>query len=84
LHCDHDLYIMQRTGTDRQRGLLFVLNNSGRWNGSEVITQWPNKELIPLAWNGQGATAPMNKWTNADGVCDVWAPPRGYAVYIPQ
>ena len=85
LYCDHDLYIMQRGGTDRQRGLLFVLNNSGGWNGREVTTPWPNKELVPLAWNGRGASAaPMNKWTNKDGVSDLWAPPRGYAVYIPQ
>jgi alpha-amylase len=85
LYCDHDLYIMQRTGADRQRGLLFVLNNSGNWNGREVTTSWSNKELMPLAWNGKGTTsAPMNKWTNRHGVSDLWAPPRGYAVYIPQ
>jgi alpha-amylase len=85
LYCDRDLYIMQRTGSDTQRGLLFVLNNSGDWNGREVATQWSNKAFVPLAWNGRNnTTAPINKWTNGDGVSDFWAPPRGYAVYIPQ
>jgi len=85
LYCDHDLYIMQRMGTDTQRGLLFVLNNGGNWDGREVTTQWSNKAFVPLAWNGKNpTTAPINKWTNGNGACDFWAPPRGYAVYIPQ
>jgi alpha-amylase len=85
VYCDHDLYIMERRGTDQQRGLLLVLNNSGDWNGRQVTTTWSNKELIPLAWNGRGTSAaPVNKWTDGDGVADLWAPPRGYAVYIPQ
>lgn len=85
LYCDNDLYIMQRTGSNTKRGLVYVLNNSGEWNGHEVTTQWANKEFITLAWNGRNITAsPENKWTNENAVSDFWAPPRGYAVYIPQ
>jgi alpha-amylase len=85
LYCDSDLYIMQRTGNDTQMGLVFVLNNSGRWNGREVITKWSNKEFTALAWNGRNTNAPPeNKWTNGNGASDFWAPPRGYAVYVPQ
>ena len=83
LHCDHDLYIMQR-GSQSQRGLVFVLNNGGEWSGKQVATGWPNKEFIPVAWNGKTDAAPENKWTNENSVSDFWAPPRGYAVYIPQ
>ena len=85
LYCDNDLYIMQRTGNETQSGLVFVLNNSGRWNGREVVTQWPEKQFVPLAWNGRNTNdAPENKWTNGNGSSEFWAPPRGYAVYIPR
>ncbi|HET6996547.1 MAG TPA: alpha-amylase domain-containing protein [Chitinophagaceae bacterium] len=85
LYCDSDLYIMQRSGNDSHSGLVFVLNNSGRWNGREVTTQWAGKEFNPIAWNGKNTiNAPENKWTNGSGVSDFWAPPRGYAVYVPR
>jgi alpha-amylase len=84
LHCDNDLYIMQRTGNETQSGLVFVLNNSSRWNGREVVTQWTEKQFVPFAWNGRNTNdAPENKWTNGSGASEFWAPPRGYAVYIP-
>jgi len=85
LYCDHDLYMMQRTGSDERKGFVFVLNNGGVWNGKQVITQWISKEFKPLAWNGRDTpNAPENKWTDGDGVAEFWAPPRGYAVYVPQ
>ncbi len=84
LYCDSDLYIMERTGNETQSGLVFVLNNIGRWNGSS-FTQWPLKHFEPLAWNGNNTNdAPENKSTNEHGATDFWAPPRGYAVYIPR
>jgi alpha-amylase len=85
LYCDQDLHMMQRTGNDTHRGLVYVLNNSGAWQGRQVTTRWPGKEFIALAWNGRDANlAPANKWTDGNGVSDFWAPPRGYAVYVPQ
>jgi alpha-amylase len=79
-----DLYIMQRPGDRNQRGLIFVLNNGGAWNGSWVQTGWHNTHLLPTAWRGRNdLTQPQEKWTNESGWAELWAPPRGYAVYVP-
>src|SRR5215469_10777285 len=84
LYCDDDLYIMQRPGWQNQRGLVFVLNNRGSWNGAAVRTQWQNTNLTPVAWRGHDLGQPVTKRTGPDGSADFWAPPRGYAIYIPQ
>ena len=85
LHCDDNLYIMQRCGTANQKGLVFVLNNSADWNGTSVTTQWPDTKFIPLAWRGKdNADTPGDKSTDSSGSSDFWAPPRGYVVYIPD
>ena len=35
------------------------------------------------AWRGRNdLTMPEEKWTNESGWVDLWAPPRGYAVYL--
>ena len=82
LHVDRDLYIMQRGGTDAQSGLVLVLNNRGEWNGHAVRTQWPNRTLRPRAWRGRDDLGtPETKQTDGEGWTDLWAPPRGYAVY---
>jgi alpha-amylase len=74
---------MERAGNETQSGLVFVLNNSGHWNGREVVTKWPLKQFVPLAWNGNNINdTPENKSTNENGAAEFWAPPRGYAVYI--
>jgi alpha-amylase len=85
LHLDDDVYIMQRIGWGKQKGLIFVLNNRGNWNGSRVQTQWQNTRFVPVAWRGRDDTGvPEEKWTQEDGWADFWAPPRGYAVYTPE
>ena len=85
IYCDDDLYIIQRHGNGTQPGLILVLNNSGRWDGREVITQWASTKFIPLAWRGKdNADTPEEKWTNGHAAGEFWAPPRGYAVYVPQ
>jgi alpha-amylase len=84
LYCDDDLYIMQRRGNDEQKGLVFVLNNSARWNGRHVDTQWASTRFVPLAWRGRdNADTPEEKWTDQLGVSEFWAPARGYVVYVP-
>ncbi|MGH2566666.1 MAG: alpha-amylase domain-containing protein [Ginsengibacter sp.] len=84
LYCDDDLYIMQRRGDGDQKGLVFVLNNSGRWNGRLVDTQWASTRFIPAAWCARDdANAPEEKSTDGLGASEFWAPPRGYAVYVP-
>lgn len=85
LHVDDTLYLMQRTGTAQQPGLLFVLNNSAGWSGVSVRTQWNGTRLKPVAWWGRDdAAAPEEKWTDGGGNVDLWASPRGYVVYVPS
>jgi alpha-amylase len=80
-----DLYIMQRPGDTNQSGLVFVLNNSGSWNGAWIQTQWINTRLVPTAWRGRDDLGiPQEKWTNDSCWVDLWAPARGYAVYLPR
>ncbi len=84
LYCDDDLYIMQRRGTGAQKGLVFVLNNTARWNGRLVNTQWAGTHFIPTAWRGKdNADIPGEQWTGGSGTAEFWAPPRGYVVYVP-
>jgi alpha-amylase len=76
LFVDDDLYVMQRLGMDGQSGLLFVLNNRGRWNGTRVQTRWNNTRLVPAAWRGHDDfNMPQKKLTNESGWTDLWAPP---------
>ena len=84
LYCDDDLYIMQRRGTDKQRGLIFVLNNTSRWDGRSVATQWASTQFNPAAWRGRdNADVPESKQTDGSAAGEFWAPPRGYVVYVP-
>ena len=86
LYVDNDLYVMQREGMDRQKGLVLVINNQGdRWSGARVQTRWRNTRFIPAVWSGQYDLAmPEEKWSDGEGLGDFWAAPRGFAVYIPQ
>ncbi len=84
LYVDDGLYVMQRNGFGQQSGLILVLNNRANWNGVAVETRWPGTKLTPVAWRGRhDSGVPLEKWTSASGVVDLWAPPRGYAVYVP-
>ena len=76
---------MQRNGFEGQKGLIFVMNNQGDgWNGMWVKTKWRNTRFVPGAWRGRDTMVPQEKWTQGEGWGDFWAPPRGYAVYLPQ
>jgi len=85
LHADPDLYIMQRSGTETQKGLIYVLNNLGnQWSGKSVKTKWPNQKFKPLAWDGHDTAHPDERKTDGDGNAEFPAPPRGYCVYVPE
>jgi len=86
LYAEHDLYIMQRCGFGSQPGLVLALNNrSDGWSGRTVTTQWKAARLRPVAWWGKNdKSQPADKWTDSNGVTDLWAAPRGYAVYVPM
>ncbi len=82
LYADDNLYVMQRTGSGAQPGLVYVLNNLGdAWNGVTVQTQWANTQFRPVAYGGNDMSQPEAKTTSADGHADFWAGPRGWAVY---
>lgn len=84
LHADPDLYIIERAGTESQRGLVYVLNNLGnQWSGRSVKTRWPNQKFKPVAWDGYQAPQPEERTTDAEGNSEFPAPPRGYCVYAP-
>lgn len=84
LYCDDALYVMQRKGHLEQKGLIFVLNASFEWNGRIVQTQWANTIFEPVAWWGKNnGNAPEIIHTDIFGIESFWAPPRGYAVYVP-
>ncbi len=85
LYVDDDLYLIERSGHDRQPGLVFVLNNRGDcWNGAWVRTRWTDTGFQPVAWGGRDESAPQPKRSDGSGWADFWAAPRGYAVYAPQ
>jgi alpha-amylase len=83
LYVDDDLYVMQRNGAGEQKGLVLVLNNRGDWNGAWVQTRWPAARMVPIAWRGRDDLgSPQEKRTQEDGWVELWAPPRGYVVYV--
>jgi alpha-amylase len=85
LYVDDDLYIMQRNGYENQKGLVFVLNNRGNWNGTWVQTRWRNQVLSAAAWRSRDNLGiPLDVQTQDNGWAEFKAPPRGYVVYIPQ
>jgi len=86
LFVDDDLYLLQRRGLDNQKGLVYVLNKTeGGWNGRRIQTQWKNMKFTPLAWRGtDDIDIPQTIFTDDNCYGDFWAPPRGYAVYVPE
>jgi alpha-amylase len=86
LYADNDLYVMQRNGLSNIPGLVMVINNRGdEWKGTRVQTQWVNRAMQPIAWySGSDNNVPLIKTTDEHGWADFWAPPRGYAIYIPS
>lgn len=87
IYLDNTLYIMQRSGWGEQKGLLYVLNSKPTeegWNGARVQTRWRNTSFKPIAWAENTDGAPKVQVTDGSGRGEFWAPPRGYAVYIPE
>jgi alpha-amylase len=49
------------------------------------MTQWQGRKFSPIAWRGRDDVGtPQDKWSQDDEAAEFWAPPRGYAVYVPQ
>jgi alpha-amylase len=61
-----------------------VINTDpNRWRGAWVRTQWQNTPLACAAWWGHDLNRPADKRADGGGWTEVYAPPRGYAVYVP-
>src|SRR5205814_10606892 len=55
------------------------------WNGAWIRTRWLDTQLVPTAWRGRDdGGIPQSKRTNDSGCVDLWAPRRGYAIYLPE
>jgi len=85
LYCDQRLYIAQRDGYGKQRGLVIVINTDpSSWRGAWVQTKWPNTKLACIAWWGHDRNRPLNQHSDGGGWSQMYAAPRGYAVYVPE
>ena len=50
-----------------------------------VMLQAFYTRLVPAEWRGRDDLGVrQEKWTNDSGRVDLWADPRGYAVYLPE
>ena len=84
LYADDTLYIMQREGEEEEGGLVYVLNTSEEWKGIFVNVKWHDRLLFPYAWNGEDKAKPGHRKSNGNGRVELWAAPKGYAIYVPQ
>lgn len=86
---DGDLLIYGSYGTSSSSpGYLVVINdNPSSWKGSWIQTSnnyLKNKTLKCYAWYSSVSgnnVQPNQKYSNSQGWVELWAPPRGYAVY---
>jgi alpha-amylase len=84
LHSDQRLYIAQRSGHGTQRGLVVVINTDpDNWRGTWVQCQWPNTTLKCIAWWGHDMQQPYSQHSDGGGWTQLYAAPRGYAIYVP-
>jgi alpha-amylase len=85
LYSDSRLYIAERQGYGNRKGLVVVTNTDPRsWRGAWVQTKWPNEQLVCVAWWGRDQNKPFDQRTDGGGWSEVYAAPRGYAVYVPE
>ncbi|TAK64395.1 MAG: DUF1939 domain-containing protein, partial [Bacteroidetes bacterium] len=75
----HDLYVARRNGGSGKPAVYLVLNdNPTQWLGVWVDSDYPNtvfRDYIGRA---------IDKTSAGDGRVELWAPPRGYAIYVPD
>jgi Domain of unknown function (DUF1939) len=74
---------------DSDRTIGDWLDEANAWSDNPVGAfdfplRWRLCDLVPAAWRGRNdLSTPQEKWTNESGWVDLWASPRGYAVYVP-
>ncbi len=78
LYKDGDLYVAQRNGYGSAPGCVLVLNdNASNWLGAWVQVKWTNTTMHDYTGHA------IDKSSDGNGWVQLWAPPRGYAVYAP-
>ncbi len=74
-----DIYVARRNGGDgRPQSFLVINDNPYEWRGVWVNSSHPNavfRDYTGVAIDKQAA---------GDGRVELWAPPRGYAIYVPD
>jgi alpha-amylase len=84
LYSDERLYVAQRGGYQAQKGLVVVINTDPvSWRGIWVQTRWPNAPFTCAAWWGRDQHKPLDRCSDGGGWVQLYAAPRGYAVYVP-
>lgn len=74
-----DIYVARRNGGNGKPQAFIVINdNPNEWRGVWVNSNHPNQ--IFRDYTGVA----IDKQAAADGRVELWAPPRGYAIYIPD
>jgi len=89
---DGDCFIYgDKDGNGSNPGYIVVINdNASNWRGAWVNTtngNLRNRTLKSYAWHSENSSQnyqPNNQWCQSNGWVQVWAPPRGYAVYGPD
>ncbi len=75
----HDIYVARRDGGNGKPEAYLVINdNPTQWLGVWVNTTNPNKVFRDYIGRA------IDKTAANDGRVDLWAPPRGYAIYVPD
>lgn len=85
LYSDASLYIAQRCGYQHQSGLIVVINtDASQWRGQWVASAWRNTTLRCVAWWGHDMHQPYDQPVDGGGWAQLYAAPRGFAVYVAQ
>ena len=74
-----DIYVAKRNGGSGKPAVYIVMNDSpAEWRGVWVNSDYPNQKFRDYTGKGQ------DKIAQADGRVELWAPPRGYCIYVPD
>ncbi len=74
-----DIYVARRNGGDGRPAAYLVINdNSSGWRGVWVYTDYPNQVFRDFTG------VAIDKQSAIDGRVELWAPPRGYVIYVPD
>ncbi|MFN0157175.1 MAG: alpha-amylase domain-containing protein [Bacteroidota bacterium] len=74
-----DIYVARRNGGDgRPQSFLVINDNPSEWRGV-----WVNSNHPDAVFRDYTGVA-MDKQAAGDGRVELWAPPRGFALYVPD